>query len=83
MVISLVGNKCDRLYARDVNYVMAQKYAKDQELLFAEVSAKTGQGVNEVFDTLLTQLPEDIIQKPAVKPATDIYGNVGVKKKCC
>lgn len=83
MVISLVGNKSDRLYARDVNYEMAQEYARSQDLLFAEVSAKTGQGVNEVFDTLLTHLPEDIIQKPAVKPTTDIYSNVGVKKKCC
>ncbi|CCD23531.1 Rab family GTPase YPT52 NDAI_0B04980 [Naumovozyma dairenensis CBS 421] len=77
LVIYLVGNKldlCDNVENRGgkeqeeeenkrvVTTQEADSYAKDQGLLFAEISAKTGQGVKEVFQTIGEKLYE--IKKP-------------------
>jgi Ras-related protein Rab-5C len=53
IVIILVGNKID-LCAEDeskrrVPREVAEKYAKEEGLLFMEASAKTGEGVQELF----------------------------------
>ena len=50
----LVGNKLDLAEAgqRQVSTEEAQKFADEEGLMFMEVSAKTAQGVKEVFDKI-------------------------------
>ncbi|CCC68847.1 hypothetical protein NCAS_0B07630 [Naumovozyma castellii] len=56
LVIFLVGNKLDLCEGeedlRAVDTSEAKAYAEEQNLLFTEVSAKTGQGVKEVFRSI-------------------------------
>lgn len=48
-VIFLAGNKADCAEHRAVPYRDAEKYAKENGLLFAETSAKLGMNVTEMF----------------------------------
>jgi len=48
-VILLCGNKADMESQRQVPREMAEAYAKEEGLLFAEASAKSGKGVSELF----------------------------------
>ena len=54
----LVGNKADLGGRRLVTRENAQKFAMDQGMLFAEVSAKTGEGVQELFETIADCIPD-------------------------
>lgn len=49
IVIMLVGNKLDLEASRKVSKEMGQQYAEEEGLLFAEASAKNGDGVEELF----------------------------------
>lgn len=49
IVIMLVGNKTDMESQRKTSREMGEQYAKEEGLLFAEASAKTGEGVEELF----------------------------------
>lgn len=49
IVIMLVGNKVDLASQRKVPRELAAEFARDEELLFAEASAKTGDGVEDFF----------------------------------
>lgn len=49
MVICLVGNKVDMESARQVTTEQGQQVASDAGLLFMEASAKTSQGVMDIF----------------------------------
>eukprot|EP00300_Choanocystis_sp_HF-7_P033786 c46210_g1_i1.p1 GENE.c46210_g1_i1~~c46210_g1_i1.p1 ORF type:complete len:210 (-),score=43.50 c46210_g1_i1:106-735(-) len=48
-IILLIGNKADLETAREVPYDEAKKFADENNMLFLETSAKTGQGVEEAF----------------------------------
>ncbi|KAJ3440151.1 ras and ef-hand domain-containing protein [Anaeramoeba flamelloides] len=54
--IALVGNKID-LPNKQVNIKKAKKFAEENELLFFQTSAKTGQGVVKAFTGLAKVLP--------------------------
>ncbi|XP_069841306.1 ras-related protein Rab-17 isoform X1 [Dendropsophus ebraccatus] len=56
MVIALVGNKSDLQDYRTVPSEDAQAFAKMNQLLFMETSAKTGNGVKEIFDKVASEL---------------------------
>lgn len=45
----LVGNKSDLKASRKVPRELGEQFAKDEELLFTEASAKTGDGVDDLF----------------------------------
>lgn len=45
----LVGNKSDLDSARKTPRELAERFAEEEGLLFAEASAKTGDGVQELF----------------------------------
>ena len=49
IVIMLVGNKVDMEASRKTSREMGEQYAQEEGLLFAEASAKTGDGVEELF----------------------------------
>ena len=53
IVIYLIGNFCDMEDSREVPYEEAFTFARDQQFShYTETSAKTGENVNEVFQTL-------------------------------
>ncbi|XP_066433878.1 ras-related protein Rab-17 [Eleutherodactylus coqui] len=56
MVIALVGNKSDLQDDRKVSREDAQEFAEQKQLLFMETSAKTGDGVKEVFESVARKL---------------------------
>jgi len=48
-VILLIGNKNDMLDQREVTFEEAQRFAEENNLIFIETSAKTGENVQEAF----------------------------------
>ena len=57
LTIALVGNKCDLEPAKKrVSMQEARKLAEQHEMLFHETSAKTGEGVSELFKELATAI---------------------------
>lgn len=63
IVVMLVGNKLDLAESeRQVSTEEAQRFADEEGLMFMEVSAKTAEGVKEVFDKIgesPTTVPEN------------------------
>jgi small GTP-binding protein len=57
-VIVVVGNKVDLVDAQRISEAEAKQWCGDQGLDFMQASAKTGSGVAEVFDWLLSRLAE-------------------------
>jgi Ras-related protein Rab-4B len=49
IAIVLVGNKKDLEADRDVTFMEAARFAQENELMFLETSARTGENVEEVF----------------------------------
>ena len=64
VIYALVGNKSDLDYNRKVKSEEAEKYAKDHNFIFQEVSAMNGDGIQELFmNKLLDQIRTQLIQK--------------------
>ncbi|KAF8831903.1 hypothetical protein HHX47_DHR1001176 [Lentinula edodes] len=57
IVIALCGNKSDLSARRQVSEEEAKKYAEEEGLMWAETSAKTGEGVSEIFTAIAKKLP--------------------------
>ena len=52
--IILCGNKIDLNNKRVITKEEGEKFAKENNIAFAETSATTGQGINELFNTILS-----------------------------
>jgi Ras-related protein Rab-5C len=52
IVIALCGNKSDLAARRQVSEEEAKKYAEEEGLMWAETSAKSGEGVSEIFTAI-------------------------------
>lgn len=52
IVIALCGNKADLSARRQVTQEEAQKYAQEEGLMWSETSAKTGEGVADIFTAI-------------------------------
>ncbi|KAH7105154.1 ras-domain-containing protein [Auriculariales sp. MPI-PUGE-AT-0066] len=57
IVIALCGNKADLNARRQVAPEEAQKYAEEEGLMWGETSAKTAEGVTEIFTAIAKKLP--------------------------
>jgi len=57
IVIALCGNKLDLAARRQVSQEEAKKYAEEEGLMWTETSAKTGEGVAEIFTEIAKKLP--------------------------
>lgn len=85
-VVIVVGNKVDLLESatNDENIVTElelQEFTKKNGYLAIITSAKTGQGVNELFLELLKSLLEKNKTNISVHDSQDL--NSGAEKKCC
>ena len=68
LVTVLVGNKADREADRRVPRVEGEKLARENNLMFVETSAKTGEGVQEMFE----KVAEAAIKKQNWRHHTEI-----------
>jgi len=57
IVIALCGNKTDLNARRQVTQEDAKKYADEEGLMWGETSAKTGEGVSDIFTAIAKKLP--------------------------
>lgn len=57
IIIALCGNKSDLSARRQVTQEEAQKYAEEEGLMWGETSAKTGEGVADIFNSIGRLLP--------------------------
>lgn len=53
----LIGNKADLGDEREVSEADANEFAEGQDMVFAEVSAKTGGGVHALFERIADKIP--------------------------
>ena len=60
--IILCGNKIDLNNKRVISKEEGEKFAKENNIAFAETSATTGQGINELFNTILANFCDVPIQ---------------------
>jgi len=65
IAIVLVGNKIDLSAEREVSFLEASRFAQENELMFLETSALTGEGVSEVFlkcaRTILSKIESGVL----------------------
>ena len=57
MIIALAGNKADIVDDRKVSREIAETYAKENDLMFMEISAKTNSSIVDLFISLAKKLP--------------------------
>ena len=61
MILCLVGNKCDvNLNERKVTSQKGKNFAQDNNMIFFETSAKTGEGVKDLFVTIANKVYEQL-----------------------
>ena len=82
IVICLAGNKVDLADSEDnhrqVTYDEGKAFADEQQLLFFETSAKTGEGVQDVFESIARAIPEE---SPRQQPQREERVNLGVSQE--
>ena len=91
LVIYLVGNKIDLEDKREISEEEGKKYAKENNINFFEASAKTGQGVNKLFNQIIKKTVDKIIASKGKEEAEDKKildffldkPNKEKQKRCC
>ena len=85
LVIILVGNKSDLEAEREVTYLEATRFAQENNLIFLECSAKSGEGIEEVFlkcgRTILNKVSVEKNETQGKETSVNIEEN-GVKTGC-
>lgn len=57
IIVALVGNKIDLEENRQLQKQVAQEFAKEHGLLHYECSAKSGEGIKEMFIEIFEKIP--------------------------
>ena len=90
LYIILVGNKIDLEEKRVVTREEAEKYAEDNNINYLEVSAKTGEGILDLFNEVTKGTMDKVFNdqdnnedKEKIKTHLDTNNNRKRKKKCC
>jgi len=68
LVIILVGNKIDKEDRREVSREEGLRFAKQHNMMFVEASAKTNDGMHDIFEKLVRK----IIQLEALSSISDV-----------
>lgn len=64
MIVGLVGNKCDLPEnKKQISRAMGQGFADNHNLIFAETSAKSGEGIQMLFQKLTEQIYDKMEKK--------------------
>jgi len=84
LVIVLVGNKIDLQEEREVTFLEASRFAQENDVMFLETSAKSGENVEEVFlkcaKTILNKVDSGIIRPDDVNSGVQ-FGTASKSKK--
>jgi len=64
----LVGNKCDMVAKKAVDYETAKDFADKLDIPFLETSAKNATNVEKAFLTMAAEIKNTIANQPVVKP---------------
>jgi len=87
----LVGNKCDLVQKKTVDFDTAKAFADKLDIPFLETSAKQGSNVEKAFLTMAAEIKNSMAVQPPPKPA-DNKGKVDIsnteavsqeKNTCC
>lgn len=74
----LVGNKCDLMSKKSVDYDTAKEFADKLDIPFLETSAKAATNVEKAFLTMAAEIKNTIAKQPAVanngKAAVSVAG---------
>ena len=70
-VLFLVGNKCDLINERQVNFSEAKKYGKDKFQCFVETSSKNGHNIDILFNKISIYLYENVLEKESKEKEDD------------
>jgi Ras-related protein Rab-1A len=84
----LVGNKADMNDKRAVETSAGKAFAQQQGMLFAEASAKAGQGVEDAFMVLVKEIFDKRVtttdtKKPEIRLGVGETEEISKKKGCC
>jgi len=71
----VVGTKVDMKDQRAITEEEGRRMAKEQECAYYEVSAKTGEGMQEMFQEIVSQIP--------YREEMPAWGNMYVEEKSC
>ena len=93
-IFAVVGNKTDLNDRREVNSNEGENYAKEHDFIFLEVSAKTGDGIEKLFDVILKKMLKKKLEllQPLPQPQPQVINQQGFgggiepevgKKDCC
>ena len=93
IIFALVGNKIDLKEKREVSLEEGEKFAEDNDYIFHEISAKTGEGFSDLFYKSLFERIRTKFRPGGQQPASevkDIKFNINQeakknesKKGCC
>jgi len=72
----LVGNKCDLMSKKSVDYDTAKEFADKLDIPFLETSAKAATNVEKAFLTMAAEIKNTIAKQPAVANAGKAPVNV-------
>ena len=81
--IVLAGNKCDLKDSRSVSFLEASRCAQENDVLFLETSAVTGEGIEEVFAkacrSIISKIEDGLIDPGTMtlnsRGSVSIHGN--------
>jgi len=81
----LLGNKIDMVDKRCVTYEEASTFAKNNNMIYLETSAKTGKNINDDFNYMMCEIVKD---KPIRLKSEKTSVNLSIEKstsysKCC
>ena len=80
-VIAIVGNKIDLYEKEEVNENEGRAFAKEKNALFMQVSAKTGDNINNLFKALISKYLDPNFQVLVDKNNKKTEGSLIIRKK--
>jgi len=85
IIIGLAGNKCDLEDKREVAADEARQYAQENRCIFYEMSAKSGENVQNMFQHIAMKLPKqgNQHQHDDISLSADTHDETAVKKRGC
>lgn len=83
-LVCILGNKTDMEENRQVNYVDASNYCEENNYLFYEISAKTGDNITEFFNKVCKYVIDNKLdQKKSTDDIVEIDRKEKSDSKCC